>query len=206
MIRLVLASASPRRLDLLRQVGLDPVVQPAAIDESIPDGLSPVAAALHLANEKAAAVAALVAMTSEAGDETAPSVILAADTIVEIGGVALGKPTDDADARRMLRLLSGRTHQVHTGVCLIASGGDPACATATTAVTMRPLSEEEIESYVATGEAEDAAGSYAIQGRAGMFVTSIDGEYSNVVGLPLAVVGCLFNAVGQPVHQLWSPP
>lgn len=195
MNHLVLASASPRRVELMRQVGLDPLVDPAHLDEVLPAGLPLDRAAVHLADRKAAAVA---------GRHLAGTVVVGADTIVEVDGEALGKPTDPAHAATMLARLAGRTHHVHTGVCVVTVAGPASSAVATTAVTMRPLPPDEIEAYVATGEGDDAAGGYAIQGRAGLFVTSIEGEHSNVVGLPLALVGSLLGQAGVHVHHRWG--
>lgn len=169
----VLASASPRRADLLRAAGIPFEVIVADVDEALLSGEAPEAYVTRLARDKAAAVA-----TRARGRR-----VLAADTAVVIDEHILGKPADAADARRMLGLLSGRTHQVMTGVCL-----DSEVRLATTAVEFAPLSPDEIDQYVASGEPMDKAGAYAIQGLASRFVTRIDGSYSNVVGLPVALV------------------
>ena len=175
--KLVLASASPRRAELLRNAGIDFVVRPADIPEQRQDSEPPHEYALRLARQKARAVAA-----REPG-----AYVLGADTIVCADEHVLEKPADAADAARMLRLLSGRTHQVTTAVCL--AGPDPEdTATETTEVVMTAISEEEILAYVATGEPMDKAGAYAIQGRASRWVTRIDGCYFNVVGLPVPLV------------------
>lgn len=206
MSRVVLASASPRRLDLLRQIGLAPLVAPADVDETLPPELAPADAARHLAQTKAEAVRNRLLEGRGSLATERPLVVLAADTIVAIDGDPLGKPLDEADARAMLRRLSGRTHHVHTGVCVVTSKAPEInSAVATTAVTMRELPDEEIAAYVATGEGADAAGAYAIQGRAAVFVTAIDGDYSNVVGLPLALVGQLLANAGIAVHRRWAP-
>jgi septum formation protein len=179
-MRFLLASASPRRRELLRRAGFDFEVQPSHIVEEIQRGERPEEFARRVAREKAMHVAA----SSPPG-----SFVLGADTVVVIDGEALGKPSDPSDASRMLRLLSGRTHQVHTGVCLVRAPDEiVALKHETTLVTFRELDEEEIRSYVESGEPLDKAGAYAIQGLASKFVTRISGCYSNVVGLPVALV------------------
>jgi len=162
-------------------------------------GEAPAAAALRLARVKASSL-------TVADDERA--IALAADTIVEQDGLALGKPRDDDDGRAMLRRLAGRTHQVHTGVCCLRlPDRRRVAALSTSIVTMMPLSDEEIEWYVATGEGRDKAGGYAVQGRAGLFVRSIDGSYSNVVGLPLQLVyGLLGELGGADLQRILRPP
>jgi len=210
---LILASASPRRQELLRNARISFVVQAADIDERVRDGESPRDCAERLAREKAVAVS-----RSRPAD-----CILGADTIVVVDGNILGKPRDAGDAERMLRMLSGRVHEVITGVCLAgvrdqgagASGqgsgasksmtqatpvlggvderlttGEWQVATAseTTLVTMSVLSDDDIREYVATGEPMDKAGAYAIQGIASRWIPRIAGDYSNVVGLPVALV------------------
>lgn len=169
---LILASGSPRRLALLQELGLDPVVRPADIDETPFDGEAPAPYVERLAIEKGAAV------TTDSQD-----VVVSADTIVAIDGELLGKPVDDTDAARMLRQLSGRTHQVMTGVA-VRRGGQVQSFVETTTVHFDELSDDEIEWYISTGEPVDKAGAYAIQGRGGAFITSIDGSYDNVIGLP----------------------
>lgn len=183
---LVLASASPRRQELLRNAGISFVVQPADIDETPRAGEAAREYAERLAREKALAV-----WRSRPQD-----VVLGADTIVVSDDAILGKPADAADAVRMLRLLSGREHRVITAVCVVeavASGQLPVVsairiASETTLVTMNELSDEEIREYVATGEPMDKAGAYAIQGMAARWIPHIEGDYSNVVGLPVALV------------------
>lgn len=180
-IRLVLASASPRRLQLLRQIGIEPLVEPAHVDETMTDGTPPEEAVVALAESKAREIA-----DRHRGEDL---VVLGADTLVVVDGTALGKPEDDAAAAEMLRRLSGRTHQVVTGVAVIATAtGDSRTGLATTEVRMRPLADDEIAAYVASGEPRDKAGAYAIQGRAAVFVEGIVGDHSNVVGLPLPLV------------------
>jgi septum formation protein len=237
---LVLASASPRRQELLRNAGISFTVQPADVDETPLAGESPHACAERLAREKALAVW-----------QTRPQdTVLGADTVVVVDGTILGKPTDPEDAARMLRLLSGRTHQVITGVCLVgpgashqgaeasvtsvASGQWPGASEAapltgektdrasgkvdalggenpepktekrevrtaseTTLVTMCEISDEEIRTYVATGEPMDKAGAYAIQGQAAHWISRVEGDYSNVVGLPVALVWRLLRDAAQ---------
>jgi septum formation protein len=179
-MRLVLASSSPRRRELLRQAGFDFEVHPSRIVEEIQRGERPEEFACRAAREKAMQVAAV----SPAG-----SLVLGADTVVVIDGETLGKPSDRRDATRMLRLLSGRTHQVHTGVCLVRAPDEIAALKhETTLVAFRELDEEEIRRYAESGEPLDKAGAYAIQGLASKFVTRISGCYSNVVGLPVALV------------------
>jgi septum formation protein len=187
--RLVLASASPRRSELLRSVGVDFDVLPADIDESTRPGESPTDYVARLSQEKAAAVRARV---------DASAVVLAADTTVDVDGVILEKPVDDDDARRMLRLLSGRTHLVHTGVTVDRPPGPRARGTETvvveTAVEFVAMSPETIEWYIATGEPVGKAGSYAIQGAGGALVRRLDGSVTNVIGLPLAETLTLLSA------------
>ena len=184
---MILASASPRRAQLLRDAGIAFSVHPAHVDESVQAKESAEAYVCRVAESKALAVAAVVAERP----------VLAADTAVVVGGQILGKPRDETDAARMLRRVSGRTHAVVTGLASVrggataADGGGPSLvetAVARTAVELASLSDAEIEWYVATGEPMDKAGGYAIQGVASRFVTRIEGSYSNVVGLPVALV------------------
>jgi septum formation protein len=184
---LILASASPRRQQLLRNAAIPFEVQPADIDETPLAGESPRDCAERLAREKAITVSR----------KRPKAYILGADTIVVIGENILGKPRDAADAARMLRLLSGRTHEVITGVCLVDSvAGDAEQASETTRVTVREISDDEIRDYVATGEPMDKAGAYAIQGIASRWIPSIEGDYSNVVGLPVALVWSMLKKRG----------
>lgn len=185
---LVLASASPRRQELLRHAGIPFTVSPANIPEIPLAGESPRACAERLAREKAQAI-----FRQRPGQP-----VLGADTVVVVDGDILGKPRDPADARRMLRLLSGRTHQVTTGVCLAGPSlrtgnqkletGFEDTRSETTLVTMTTLSEQEIGAYITTGEPMDKAGAYAIQGIASRWIPRIEGDYFNVVGLPVALV------------------
>ena len=171
-MELVLASQSPRRSELLRNAGIPFRVQVAGVDETLQASESPVEYVRRLARAKAHAVQ---------GD-----LVLGADTVVVIDGQILGKPLDSRDATRMLRLLSGRQHQVITGICL--AGGAVAEEHDTTNVFFTALTDREISEYVESGEPMDKAGAYAIQGLASRFVERIEGSYSNVVGLPVALV------------------
>lgn len=174
VLRVVLASQSPRRRDLLTLVGIAHEVAPADIDESALPEEAPAAHAERLAREKAQVAAA-----------SAPeAVVIAADTIVVIDGLILGKPRGEDDARRMLRLLQGRTHTVLTALA-VARGGRLESAVENVAVTFRPLDDERIADYVATGEPMDKAGAYGIQGYGATIVERIDGDYFAVMGLAL---------------------
>lgn len=190
---MILASQSPRRIELMREAGFDVRVIPADVDETPRAGEPPFELVERLAATKAEAVAA---ESAEPGE-----LVLAADTIVAIDGEALGKPADETDARAMLRRLSGRTHQVATGVCLLRAaceGSEPGSPerpatrdvfTVVTDVTFYDLADAEIDAYVATGEPADKAGAYGIQGTGGrLLVRGINGDFYNVVGLPIAEV------------------
>jgi septum formation protein len=195
--QIILASSSPRRVSLLRQVGLRPIVEPAAIDETLVPGTDPIEAVATLAGEKAAVVAA-----RHPGRDVA---VIGADTVVCVDDAILGKPEDIGEAIAMLHRLSGRTHAVHTGVCVVSNVTDRTYVeVVTTRVTMRELDKGEIASYVATGEPADAAGSYAIQGRAAVFIDRIEGDYTNVVGLPLPTTTRLLAQAGVELTQLWT--
>jgi septum formation protein len=183
---LVLASASPRRAELLRTAGIPFDVIPADVDERQHEGEEPDTYVCRLASEKAARVA-----IAHPGRP-----VLGADTTVVVDGEVLGKPRDPDDAVSMLGRLSGRSHLVLTGVCLIDAGGGAETALATTTVEFRPLTPAEIAGYVASGEPMDKAGAYAIQGLAGGFVTRIHGAYDNVVGLPVALIQAMCRARG----------
>ena len=180
---LILASASPRRQELLRNAGISFRVHPADVDETPLPNETPADCAQRLAREKASAVA----------EQFPEDPVLGADTIVVINGEMLGKPTDAADARRMLRLLSGKIHDVITGVCVVrpARNGhksDARLGYASTRVMMSELSEKDVADYIASGEPMDKAGAYAIQGIASRWIPRIEGDYGNVVGLPVALV------------------
>ncbi|MGH9748447.1 MAG: Maf family protein [Candidatus Polarisedimenticolia bacterium] len=186
---LILASASPRRADLLRTAGLSFVVRPLDIDESPRPGERPRELAERLAPAKAAALTA----------PQQPALILAADTVVAVGEDALGKPRDDAEARLMLRRLAGRAHDVITAVAARTVPEERLeTVTAVSRVVFAPLSEEEIAWYAATGEGSDKAGAYALQGRGSLLVTRIEGSYTNVIGLPLETVYPLLRRHGIP--------
>jgi len=194
---LILASASPRRRELLTQAGFSFQVESVPVNEDPRPGEDPIHLVKRLAREKAQAVfnAQQNAQTSDD-----PLLVLGADTVVVCDHEILNKPIDDADAARMLRLLAGRTHQVITGVCLISPLGVEVAAE-TTRVTMLTLSEEEILAYVATGEPMDKAGAYAIQGHASRWIPRIVGCYFNVVGLPVALV----NTMIESAHRKLAP-
>ncbi len=176
-MRLVLASSSPRRLDLLASAGIVPLVSPPEIDETPAAGEDPIPHARRLAREKAEAVA-----QRHPGEW-----VLAADTLVLLDGRILGKPANPAEARETLHRLSGRTHQVVTAVCL-GRPGDWELFTVLTEVDFRSLTDVEVDAYVAGGEPMDKAGGYGIQGGGAGFVRALRGSYTNVVGLPLAEV------------------
>lgn len=183
---MILASASPRRKELLEREGFSLSIEPADIDETRLANESPVALVERLAIQKAEAC------VRERGGINEGEVLVSADTIVWTGEDVLGKPAGEKDAMRMLRELSGRTHYVSTGVCLMRgrSSGGPLVRSFvdTTSVTFRDLADDEIRAYVATGEPMDKAGSYGIQGGAGRFVSCLEGDYDNVVGLPVSRV------------------
>lgn len=183
---LILASASPRRQELLRQIGCTFRVVVSDAQELSENGLLPEKLAAENARRKAEDVAA---------KEGSNRPVLGADTVVAVDEMILGKPKDEADAVRMLRLLSGRQHFVFTGIAL-AYRGEVYEDVVRTAVWMDTLSEKEIEAYIATGEPMDKAGAYAVQGRAAKFIPRIDGSFSNVVGLPLHAVKKLAQRAG----------
>ena len=176
--RLVLASASPRRAELLRAAGIDFEVAAANVDETLLPGETAREHVARLAEAKARAVHALD------GDR----IVLAADTVVVVDSQILGKPVDDADARRMLSLLSARTHEVLTAVTVFHPGEIVDTRVEATSVEFTRLSDADIDWYVGTGEPLDKAGAYAVQGLASRFIPRIEGSYSNVVGLPIALV------------------
>ena len=175
MKKIILASASPRRRELLTLAGVNFSVECADADETLPQGISPREAVELLAQKKAAAVAAT-------HDDCA---VIGADTVVSAQGKILGKPADYDEAFEMLSLLSGKTHSVYTGVCIIC-GGERVVFSEKTDVTFYDLTDAEIDGYIKTNECFDKAGSYGIQGRGCTLVKKIDGDYFNVVGLPVA--------------------
>ncbi|HEY1807176.1 MAG TPA: Maf family protein [Acidobacteriaceae bacterium] len=194
---LVLASASPRRRDLLTQAGFAFEVLTASVNEDVRQGERPIGYVLRLAREKAERVAESPAFQTLAQRSPDPPLLLGADTtVVAPNGEILGKPQSDADAARMLRLLAGATHQVVTGVALLVPhAGIAEVAAEVTHVTMLTPSDEDIARYIATGEPHGKAGAYAIQGRAARWIPRVHGCYFNVVGLPLALVTTMIEAV-----------
>ncbi len=184
---LILASASPRRWELLRQTGLHFTVFPVDVNEEIEAGESAPAAVERLALRKAKACA----------HHLSEGLVLGSDTVVSLEGDIIGKPHSEEEARTMLQALNGRTHQVWTGLALLDLENDQHWLEhESTTVTFRPLSKEEIDAYVLSGEPLDKAGAYAIQGRAAFFIPRIEGCYSNVVGLPLFKLGILLQKAG----------
>jgi len=189
MRRLVLASASPRRRELLTKAGFTFAIHPAHIPEDPLPGEDPISYVIRLAREKAQAV------FNHLQDRDA--VILGADTTVTLDNHILGKPEDTADAARMLRLLSGRTHRVITGIAVVTAEAAEVAAEVT-GVRFLALSDQEISAYIATGEPMDKAGAYAIQGRAARWIPRIEGCYFNVVGLPLSLVSTMLEFCNFP--------
>jgi septum formation protein len=177
-MKLILASASPRRAQVLRDAGLDFQIISSALDETPFDGESPQDLVRRLAENKAHLVAHRA---------IAPALIIAADTVVAVDSRTFGKPRDASEAREMLRQLAGRTHSVHSGLAVIRLPDETLrLELETTQVSFAPLSDHEIAAYISSGEPFDKAGAYAVQGRGGRFITRIEGCYFNVVGLPLA--------------------
>ncbi|MDH3683276.1 MAG: Maf family protein [Acidimicrobiia bacterium] len=192
--RLVLASASPRRRDLLATVGVEPELQPADVDETPLPGERPCELVARLARAKADTVAGRLDDPSDAG----AAVVIAADTVVALGEEIFGKPATDAQARSMLSRLSGRPHRVLTGVAVAASGRTEVDVDEST-VWFRRLEVADIDGYVASGEPRGKAGAYAIQGRGSLFVERMDGSFQGVVGLPLLTVDRLCRSLGWPL-------
>ena len=185
--RLILASGSPRRVELLAQIGLVPhAIDPPDVDEAPLKDETPRRMVERLARAKAAAVAA----------RHPQAFVLAADTTVAVGLRILGKPSDEVDARRMLGLLSGRAHRVYTGVAVAAPEGRTASRLSESRIHFKRLSDPEIDAYVASGEGADAAGGYKIHQRAGAFVMQLSGSFTGVVGLPLYETACLLEGLG----------
>lgn len=184
---IILASASPRRRDLLENLGVaNLVIKPAYGEEHAPEGASAEEAVIAISRGKAL----------EAAEQCAPGdVIIAADTVVCLDGDILGKPHGEAEAREMLRRLSGREHEVYTGVTVMR-GGDVLCGAERTLVRFRPLTADEIDAYVATGEPMDKAGAYGAQGKGSLFVEGISGDFFNVMGLPVCRLGLMLNELG----------
>ena len=189
-MKLVLASASPRRVDLLARIGVTPdAVVPADVDESVPKGELPREHALRLAREKAEAVAA----------KEPDALVLGADTVVAVGRRILPKVEDEATLRACMRLLSGRRHRVLTGIALAIPNGEIRERLGETMIAMKRLSEEEIDYYASHGEWRGKAGGYALQGYGEVYVRHIAGSYSNVVGLPLAETRVLLKSARYPI-------
>jgi len=195
---LVLASASPARLATLRSAGLDPLVIVSGVDESQLDGLPPTELALQLAELKCAAVAARA-------DVPEGALVLGCDSVLELDGEALGKPADPDDAERRWRAMRGRSGVLRTGHCLReTSGGRVAAATASTTVHFADVTDEEIKAYVATGEPLYVAGAFTVDGLGGAFVTGIEGDHHNVVGVSLPLVRDLVAELGHSWTSLWA--
>ena len=182
---IILASQSPRRRELMALYGIPFVVESSMADEAGAGGLGA---------QRVKALARL--KCAEVAKRYPGRMVLAADTLVCVDGEVLGKPKDEADAVRMLTLLSGRAHEVHTGVCLRCPDGRELCGVDTTRVYFMPMGQEMIRRYVATGEPMDKAGAYAIQGAAGAFISRIEGSPSNVIGLPLGLLTRFFQEAG----------
>ncbi len=198
--QLVLASASPRRLALLEQVGIEPTaLRPATIDETPKRGERPRSLAQRLAKSKALAAQERLQREPDLKD----AFVLAADTVVAVGRLSIGKPEYLDEAAKALATLSGRTHKVYTAVCVVTPEGSVRMRTVETRVRLKRLNREEIDSYLACGEWRGKAGGYAIQGVAGAFIEKIVGSYSNVVGLPLKEVVSLLVGEGFPVYFNW---
>jgi septum formation protein len=193
IVRLVLASGSPRRADLMRAAGYEFEIVVTDVDESIRPGEEPQTYVRRLAAEKSAAARRKVDGRLDGHVDRQP-VILGADTVVVVDGTILGKPRSDDEAASMLRLLSGQRHMVMTGISL-RQGAHELGRVETTTVHFRALSADEVAWYVASGEGRDKAGAYAIQGLASRFIPRIEGSYSNVVGLPVAAVAELLTSL-----------
>lgn len=182
----VLASRSPRRVELLRSIGIECVVRPADIDETPLDGEDPLAYVLRLADAKANAVGA-----------NEHEIVIGADTTIDLDGETIGQPRDEAHASEILHRLSGRAHLVHTGVCIIyGTSGHAATQVVSSEVTFRPLTDEEIDAYLATREWEGKAGAYAIQGLGRGLVAEVLGSIPNVIGLPVDYLATALAAPG----------
>lgn len=185
MADFILASASPRRKEILTNAGFSFEIIPSDADETVEENLSPEETVKELARRKAQYIL----------DKYPDSVVFGCDTVVAVDGVILGKPSDDKEAYRMLRMLSGRSHKVSTGVCVISAGKE-ICFSDTTEVTFYELSDETIRSYIATGECSDKAGAYGIQGYGSVLVKEIKGDYFSVMGLPAAKASRALNEFG----------
>ncbi len=208
MSQIILASASPRRKELLEQIGLEFEICPAKGEEVITKTV-PEEVVMELSKQKAEEVAAMVSSFGESHKEiTTPSdiLVIGADTVVAYDGKILGKPVDEADAKRTLTMLSGNTHSVFTGVTLVLIDKSGRAGELVfyekTDVKMHKMTEEEIDRYVATGEPMDKAGSYAIQGKCAIHIEKIDGDYNNVVGLPITRIYQELKNIGIDIY-LW---
>ncbi len=197
-VTLILASASPARLQTLRNAGVEPVVIVSGVDESQLDGLPPAELALQLAELKCAAVAAREDLPQDA-------LVLGCDSVLELDGEALGKPLEPSEAERRWKAMRGRTGVLRTGHCLRETGsGRVAAATASTTVHFADVSDAEIAAYVATGEPLHVAGAFTVDGLGGAFVTGIEGDHHNVVGVSLPLVRELVAELGREWTSLWS--
>jgi len=200
--QIILASQSPRRVAILKQMGIDCIVMPADIDESLVAGETPTDYVLRLAKEKALAVFDQIKVLSQINaldtlsGQYKNKPILAADTTVALDNTIFGKPENNSDAIQMLKKLSGTQHQVHTAVAVVLNQ-QIELALNTTLVEMMPLSDAMIATYIASNEHSDKAGSYAIQGLAGSWIKRIDGSYTGVMGLPVHETAMLLNKIGQ---------
>ncbi len=207
MSRIILASASPRRKELLEQIGIEFEICPAKGEEVITKTL-PEEVVMELSKQKAEEIASMVLSFEENHKEiTTPTdiLVIGADTVVAHQGKILGKPKDEADAKHMLRALSGNTHSVFTGVTLVLIDKQGRCGEVVfyekTDVTMHTMSEKEIEHYVATGEPMDKAGAYGIQGKCAIYIEKIEGDYNNVVGLPISRLYQELKKIGIDVYM-----
>jgi len=199
-VQLILASASPARLATLRSAGIEPIVIVSGVDEDQVDGLPPAEVALQLAELKAAEVAGR-------DDGPADALVLGCDSVLELDGAALGKPADADEAVQRWQAMRGRTGVLHTGHSLHdRATGHIAAATASTTVHFADLSDDEITAYVATGEPLHVAGAFTVDGLGGAFVTGIEGDHHNVVGVSLPLVRELVAELGYSWTELWSPP
>ena len=194
---IVLASGSPRRYDLLKKLGWNIRVIVPEIDEHILPKESPEALCVRLSTEKAAKVAEIVSNNKDG------TLVVAADTIVVLDGDVLGKPSGEEESVHMLKRLQGRAHDVLTGVSVIGKG-KVLSGMERTKVSFRSLDYEAVRAYAATGEGADKAGAYAIQGKGSFLVSSIEGDYFNVVGLPLCRLSLMFEEMGLSLPQLWQ--
>jgi septum formation protein len=198
-IKLILASASPRRRELLAQIGIVPdEIVHSGIDESPERGERPRDLAVRLARAKAEAARDALKPERES------TLVLAADTVVAVGRRLLAQANTLSDAERFLNLLSGRNHRVFTGLALVTRAGEVRIRSVESRLTFKRLSSAEIDAYLASGEWRGKAGGYAIQGKAGAFVTRLVGSHSNVVGLPLAEAAALLEGEGYPVRRRWA--